>query len=437
MSSPPWPTSTATAITSRAGLLGEVRDGDGGVQTSGVRKNDPLGHGVLPSKLSVSIFGVARPVGELVGQRLAAGDVAGHDEDGVVAGDGADDVGQPGPVQRAGQELRRARRGAQHGDVAAGVDPGEQLAQQPEQPGRARPRPRAAAACRPRGSGTAPADLDRAQLLQVAGEGGLGDLHAVGGEQFGQLGLRPDRPGPGSARRSGRAARRGSPARSSPVRVRSAELAASSQASSAFWACSRFSAWSKTALCGPSITSSVISSPRCAGRQCSTIASGAAAASSFSLTWYGRNGVSRSRPSLSCPIDVQVSVATTSAPSAASNGSRSTSTEPPVHAAISAARATTAGRRVEPGRPGDPHVHPGGRARPAGTSGPCCSPRPRRTRASGPSVAPSRSRMVSRSASSWQGWKPSVSALTTGTSTPEASSASRSSPVVRKTMAAT
>ena len=46
----------------------------------------------------------------------------------------------------------------------------------------------------------------------------------------------------------------------------------------AFWACRRFSAWSQTALAGPSRTSAVISSPRCAGRQCSTTRSGAAKA---------------------------------------------------------------------------------------------------------------------------------------------------------------
>jgi len=40
-----------------------------------------------------------------------------------------------------------------------------------------------------------------------------------------------------------------------------------------FWACSRFSASSQTTDCGPSITSAVTSSPRCAGRQCRKIAS--------------------------------------------------------------------------------------------------------------------------------------------------------------------
>ena len=42
----------------------------------------------------------------------------------------------------------------------------------------------------------------------------------------------------------------------------------------AFCACRRFSAWSRTTLRGPSSTASVISSPRCAGRQCITSAPG-------------------------------------------------------------------------------------------------------------------------------------------------------------------
>ena len=45
-------------------------------------------------------------------------------------------------------------------------------------------------------------------------------------------------------------------------------IAQSSISSSAFCACSRFSAWSKTTDCGDSKTSAVTSSPRCAGRQC-------------------------------------------------------------------------------------------------------------------------------------------------------------------------
>ena len=52
----------------------------------------------------------------------------------------------------------------------------------------------------------------------------------------------------------------------------------------AFWACRRFSASSQTTLCGPSSTSASISLPRYAGRQCITIASGAACAISSAVT---------------------------------------------------------------------------------------------------------------------------------------------------------
>ena len=49
------------------------------------------------------------------------------------------------------------------------------------------------------------------------------------------------------------------------------------QARIPFWACRRFSASSNTTDCGPSITSSVTSSPRWAGRQCMNSALGEAA----------------------------------------------------------------------------------------------------------------------------------------------------------------
>ena len=63
----------------------------------------------------------------------------------------------------------------------------------------------------------------------------------------------------------GRAA--GACGRVGPADRRPVDLkASSSQVSSAFWACSRFSAWSHTADCGPSMTLAAISSPRCAGQ---------------------------------------------------------------------------------------------------------------------------------------------------------------------------
>ena len=54
----------------------------------------------------------------------------------------------------------------------------------------------------------------------------------------------------------------------------------------------------------------------------------------YAVTAYGRNGASRASRSSSCPIDTQVSVATTSAPSNAARASSVTVTEPPVSAAM-------------------------------------------------------------------------------------------------------
>ena len=56
------------------------------------------------------------------------------------------------------------------------------------------------------------------------------------------------------------------------------------QASRPFWTCMRLAASATTTLCGPSITPSVTSSPRRAGRQCMKTASGQCFISA-SLTW--------------------------------------------------------------------------------------------------------------------------------------------------------
>ena len=98
------------------------------------------------------------------------------------------------------------------------------------------------------------ADLHRPELDEVARERGLRDLDAITREQVEQLGLRlhggaaQDLHDPALAARA--AGRDGHPETSS------------SQESRAFWACSRFSASSQTADCGPSMTSAAISRPR-------------------------------------------------------------------------------------------------------------------------------------------------------------------------------
>src|SRR5208282_3752281 len=81
-----------------------------------------------------------------------------------------------------------------------------------------------------------------------------------------------------------------------------------SQTITAFCACSRFSAWSSTTERGPSSTSSVISSPRWAGRQCMTSAPFRACFISASLTRNPLKSRRRCTASFSRPIEVQVSV---------------------------------------------------------------------------------------------------------------------------------
>ena len=285
---------------------------------------------------------------------------------GVVAGDGADDLGQAGPVQRAGQELRGARRGAQHHQVAARVGAGEQLAQQPASAGPgacSASRSGALAVLRDHVDGRAAvgaAHLDRAQLLQVAGERRLGDA-----ARRRRRAARPARSASASASARISSTIRACRAASGQRRGHRGSLGrSSSQASSAFCACSRFSAWSKTALGGPSSTSSVISSPRWAGRQCSTIASrrGVREQVRVDLVRQERGDAGPARrppgPSTSrCRWRPRRrrrppragSVSTVHRAAGPRGDLRGRGRRPPASGCV-------------PGRAGDPHVHPGGRA---------------------------------------------------------------------------
>ena len=187
--------------------------------------------------------------------------VAGDDQQSVVPRDGAEDVGEADLVQRRGEELRRARRGAQHGQVGAALGAGEQVGQQPGEPGGRGLRGAQRGVLRRQHVGrrgaVGAAHLDRAELVQVPGQRRLGDLDAGAGQQRGQVRLRGHRlrldelADAGLARA---AARRG--------HRRCRHERSSSQTSRAFCACRRFSASSQTALCGPSITSAAISLPR-------------------------------------------------------------------------------------------------------------------------------------------------------------------------------
>ena len=287
-------------------------------------------------------------------RELGAGEgVAGDDEQGVVAGDGPDDVGQRGRSSALARKCAAPGRGAQHREVAEASAETSSSAEQPGQSvGAAGDAAHRAAVVR---DDVAPdaavgaAQLHRAELVEVARQRGLGDLDALGGQQRRQLGLAAHR-----VRADQRDDPRlpGGPASSATLTAltaRPAALRPSSQASSAFWACSRFSASSQTADAravddlGGDLVAAV------GGQAVQHDGVGAARGQQRGVDRKARNGPARSRPSPSWPMEVQVSVASTSAPSAAACGSSTTGDRPAgLRRPASAASARTAGSGTKP-----------------------------------------------------------------------------------------
>ena len=110
------------------------------------------------------------------------------DQHRVVAGDGAEHVVQLRLVDRGRQELRGARRGAEHDEVGRRLGGDQQLAEQPFEPGLGRRRlagtRRPVAALAGHGVDERPgggAHLDRVELDEVARQRGLGDVRAPRG----------------------------------------------------------------------------------------------------------------------------------------------------------------------------------------------------------------------------------------------------------------
>src|SRR6266536_164230 len=129
---------------------------------------------------------------ELVGHRPARGALGADQQHGVVAGDRAGQAGQAGPVEGGGEHVGVAGRGAHHHQVPARDDRRQRqrqdLAQLPFVD---------AVGGQRLGQGVdeaavVAADLDRAELVEVARDGGLGGLEALGVQRLEQAGLAGD-----------------------------------------------------------------------------------------------------------------------------------------------------------------------------------------------------------------------------------------------------
>src|SRR5713226_1997070 len=194
--------------------------------------------------------------GEFGGDAGAAGGFGADDDEGVVAGDVAEDVGEAGTVEGGADDVRGAGWGAEDDEVLAVGDLDDEVAHDAAE---------VVVGCggffgvfgEGVGHGAAgDADLDRAELFEVAADGGLGGDDAVGGEELDDLGLAGD----GLLFEE---------AANSVLALRFAEGghhgAPVSSANRARVSCMRLAACCHTTDWGPSMTSAVTSSPRWAG----------------------------------------------------------------------------------------------------------------------------------------------------------------------------
>ena len=266
-------------------LLAHPRDGDGGVEAAGERDADAfadreggqdLAHGdsfgVGVRLLVGSPAGERAPLASARKRAASAGPPSGRR---LITSTVSSPAMVPSTSSSSARSNAEARNCAAPGGVRSRARLAEASAETSSSPssrasrasdggGLRGPRRRAVAALGghgvDQGAGGDP-HLDGVELDEVARQRRLGDVHAGLGEQLGQLGLRAHRrAGPSRSTifcwraplvSAGCAARHGVP-----------PGWASSQVSSAFWACSRFSASSQTTLCGPSMTSAAISLPR-------------------------------------------------------------------------------------------------------------------------------------------------------------------------------
>ena len=158
----------------------------------------------LPAAALAAAFGAAAGLGhrlqaghrgQAVGHGRAARCLRGHDQDGVVPGHRPDHPREAAPVEGRAHHMGRARRRAQHDQVAGVVGLDHPLAQHPAQVVLGR---HLMGGQLGQGVGRLPAgepDLERPELLEVAGHGGLGGVDALGGQELDQVGLAAHRLG--------------------------------------------------------------------------------------------------------------------------------------------------------------------------------------------------------------------------------------------------
>ena len=126
---------------------------------------------------------------EALGHGRPARLLGGHDEQRVVAGDGAEHAGQPGPVERRADDVGRARRGAQDDEVAGVRDLDHPVAEHPAEVVLGRPLVVGQLGDGVDGLAAADPHLDGAEVLEVARDRRLRGGDALAGEQLDQLGL--------------------------------------------------------------------------------------------------------------------------------------------------------------------------------------------------------------------------------------------------------
>src|SRR3954451_14181832 len=268
-----WPTSTASATTSAphsSWIHFTATDVSSPPEYASTTRFAITSASPDDSQALPELDSQTRQRGKLGGDGSAAGGFGAHDQDGVVTGNGAQDVGEPGAVDRAADDVGGARWRAQHDEVAALRDLHDELADDaPEMV--VRDRPLLGVLGNRVGHGTTgDPDLHRAELLEVAADRGLGRDDAVGRQHLDQLRLARDRlllEQPGDAvlplrlpqRRHLRLGRL--PIRTGGPVVPGLHGASTRNARTARVASRRFPACCHTALRGPSTTSSVTSSP--------------------------------------------------------------------------------------------------------------------------------------------------------------------------------